>query len=327
MLSKKGKTVAAVMLFIIYSLSMMGSLGYFSLDYGYVNITVITPQPTVWYTNTTIYPSGKVVDGFLINMSASGAIGNEVVFWADATPSQGGQFTPPDPNGLLNQINTSTSSVEKYLRTNLGYWYAFILLPDGSVTLKAEDNATLQAMFPLLTFDWRNETLAEAYNTTKFVVSPTYENDFPFQVDFPGGIKAVLDIDSYKSVWFDRTDDFPSGKSTYKAAVDMNASGSIGREVAFFVDENPEQGPIAIPWTDEDMALYNNSAINTTLIPELDGEMHTFNASGYYYAFVLFEHGAVAVTAEDNQTLERMMDLLYFEQRDDPPFHILLYNV
>jgi len=115
------------------------------------------------------------VDGFMVNMSASGfgKLGDEVVFWADATPSQGGEFTAPDPRGIFDGAS-SDGSVKKYITNNFGFWYIYFLLPDGSVTLKATSNETAHRMLDLVEFEWRDEELGGMANETDFIVLPTY---------------------------------------------------------------------------------------------------------------------------------------------------------
>ena len=167
--------LGAPFVLLVYLLSFTGC-AYFNLDYDYVNITVTTPGPTVWYMNSVTYPSGKTVDGFMINMSASGFgnIGDEVVFWADATPSEGGEFTAPDSRGIFNGTSNGNGSVKKYITTNFGFWYIYYLLPDGSVTLKATSNETAYAMLDLVKFEWRDKALGDMANETDFIVLPTY---------------------------------------------------------------------------------------------------------------------------------------------------------
>ena len=148
-----------------------------------------------------------------------------------------------------------------------------------------------------------------------------YENSFPFQVDFTGG-RVVLDIDSYQAVWYDRTDNFSNvgnysiEKRTYTAVVDMTNStdSKLNGNVSFFVDLDPENGSIIMPWVEGDDSLLNNSAINISSISELDGELHEFNAFGLWYAFVLFEHGAVAISADSESDRAGVLEILYFEQ-------------
>lgn len=157
---------------VLLMLALPASAGFFWLDYEYVNVSLTTPDPTVWYRNTTVYPSGKVVDGFLIDMPASGAIGNEVVLWVDATPDRGGQFKSPDQDEILG--DQAQGDVKKFLTSNFGYWYIYILLPDGSVTLKARTNETVHEMLSLINFEWRDQALSDTAESTEFVVLPSY---------------------------------------------------------------------------------------------------------------------------------------------------------
>lgn len=158
-----------------------------------------------------------------------------------------------------------------------------------------------------------------------------YENSFPFQVDFPGG-KVVLDIDSWRAVWYDRTDDFQVGnysleKKTYTAVVDMTNStaGDIRGNISFFVDLNPKSGKIIVPWVEKDELLLNDSAINISSISELD-RLHRFEAFGLYYAFLLLDHGAVAISAKSESDRARMLEILFFEIREYPPSSFLLLH-
>lgn len=165
--------LGAPLVLLLYLFSSTGC-AYFNLDYGYVNITVTTPGPTVWYYNSTVCPSGTV-DGFMVDMSASGFgnPGNEVIFWADATPSEGGDFTAPDTRGIFKGASNN-GSVKKYITTNFGFWYIYYLLPDGSVTLKSTSNETAYEMLNLVDFEWRDEALGNIADETDFVVLPTY---------------------------------------------------------------------------------------------------------------------------------------------------------
>jgi hypothetical protein len=147
-----------------------------------------------------------------------------------------------------------------------------------------------------------------------------YENSFPYRAQFVAdGIDAVLDINSSRAVWFDRNDSFPSGKTTYSAKVDLKNStaGAMVGEIWFFIDLAPNvTGPIAIPWIDD--FIDESTKVDVASVSDLGGRLYEFNAYGLSYAYIRFNHGAVAIIAPDDATRGRMMEILFFERKEYP---------
>lgn len=150
-------------------------------------------------------------------------------------------------------------------------------------------------------------------------------NNNPFTVDCQK-VKIIVDVNSSVPGWQTRVDEFPSGKITAKGILDMPAYGVIGKEIIFFVDVTPDngpEGPIELPWADGERQLLDSANIvNGSVISEESFvekcliPPKTFEFGGVWYIYINFPDAAVILSAGDESTLYKMLDILYFEWKD-----------
>lgn len=153
----------------------------------------------------------------------------------------------------------------------------------------------------------------------------TLVHEKPFTVNCQDVIVTV-DVNSSIPGWQKRVDYFPSGKVTAKGILNMSAYRSVGKEITFFVDVTPPEGPdgnVELPWDSRELFLLRDAnTVNGTAISEesfvsrCSVPPQTFAFGGIWYIYIIFPGAAVILAAEDEETLYKMLDILYFEWKD-----------